>query len=410
MSGFARLSGRRARNCHIRKMTRSTDLRGAVRLAVAATAGVTDLVEAMHERIARLPGVKAPSLEGRTGGITGLVYKTVRGVTRLAGGSLDALLAMLPPALSAELPGSEREAVVAALNGVLGDYLERTANPLATAMSLRSAGRTVDTLPDDEAPGRVLVLLHGLCMNDRQWTRAGHDHGQALQRDLGYAPLYLRYNSGRHVSSNGRDLAMLLEALLGGRDRPPERVALLGHSMGGLVARSALHHGALARQRWPALITDLVCLGTPHHGAPLERAGQWIDLMLGATPYAAPFARLTQVRSAGITDLRYGNLVDEDWLGRERFARSPDRRVPVPLPPAVRCYAVAASLGQQAAHVKGRWLGDGLVPVDSALGRHAVAARALGFPKDRQWIAQATNHMQLLESRGVVAQLQRWLA
>ncbi len=391
------------------RLPRSADVRGAVRLAVAATAGVTDLVEAMHERIARLPGAKAASSAGRTGGITGLVYKTVRGVTRLAGGSLDALLALLPPALDADLPSSEREAVVAALNGVLGDHLESTANPLATTMTLRSEGRIVESLPRGEGKGHLLVMIHGLCMNDLQWSRAGHDHGQALQRDLGFAPVYLRYNSGRHVSCNGRELALLMESWLGSQDRPPERVVLLCHSMGGLVARSALHQGALAQHRWPALISDLAFLGTPHHGAPLERAGQWLDLILGATPYSAPFARLTRVRSAGITDLRHGNLLDEDWLGHEVSARSADRRVPVPLPPAQRCYAVAASLGRQGGDLKDRWLGDGLVPVDSALGRHADAARALAFAEDRQWIAHDTNHMQLLESGEVCAQLQRWL-
>ena len=79
--------------------------------------------------------------------------------------------------------------------------------------------------------------------------------------------------------------------------------------------------------RWPARLDDLVFLGTPHHGAPLERAGNWVDLLLGATPYAAPFARLGKLRSAGITDLRHGNLLDEDWVGRDRFAprRSPPR-------------------------------------------------------------------------------------
>ena len=174
------------------------DMRAAARLATEATAGLADLVEAMHERIARLPGVPAPAVGGRTGGITGLVYKTVRGVTRVVGGSADALLGWLQPVVGLDSkPGSgglatpEREAVVAALNGVLGDHLEATGNALATPMSLRSEGRALVlersslTARLPQASGRLLVLAHGLCMNDLQWARAGHDHGAMLSRDLG---------------------------------------------------------------------------------------------------------------------------------------------------------------------------------------------------------------------------------
>lgn len=371
------------------RLPRSSDVRGAVRLAVAATAGVTDLVEAMHARIVQLPGFKAPAIAGRTSGITGLVYKTVRGVTRLAGGSLDALLGLLPPALDAQASSSEREAVLAALNGVLGDYLANSANPLATTMTLRSEGRTLDRLPD--SPRGLLVLVHGLCMNDQQWLRDQHDHGRALQRDLGLQPVYLRYNSGRQVSDNGRDLARLLETKLAEHAQPIDRLVLLCHSMGGLVARSALHFGAQAGQRWPTLVSDLVFLGTPHHGAPLERAGHWIDLVLGATPYSAPLGRLTRVRSAGINDLR------------RPFS------VPFPLPTGTRCSTVAGRLGADSGNLKGRLLGDGLVPLASALGHHRTARHTLTFDADRQWIAQDTSHLSLLSSRTVYAQLERWL-
>ena len=378
---------------------RQSDLRGAVRLATDATTGLTDLIEAMHERIARLPGQSAAASDGRAGGISGLVYQTIRGVTRVVGGSIEALLGLLAPALSNEAPSPEREAIVAALNGVLGDYLVATNNPLATPMALRSGGRTLPQgagaiaaqLP--HAGGSVALLLHGLCMNDLQWSRTTsngtHDHGAALARSLGFTPLYLRYNSGLHISINGHALAHLLERFFEEWPQPLQRLVLLGHSMGGLVARSALHCATQAGQRWPARLSDMLFLGTPHHGAPLERTGHWVDIVLGATPYAAPFARLGKVRSAGITDLRHGNLVDEDWVGRNRFARGPDRRQPVPLPDSVRCFAAAACLGQHSDARKGRLLGDGLVPQDSAMGCHADPARALGFREDRNGSATA---------------------
>lgn len=395
--------------------SRGADLRGAARLATDATAGLADLVEAMHERIARLPGTGG-ALDGRTGGLSGLVYKTIRGVTRVAGGSLDALLGLVAPALGSYAEGSERDAIVSALNGVLGDYLLASGNPLALPMELR---RGATALPlereslataQPEAGPRLLVLAHGLCMNDRQWQRNGHDHGAALARDLGWTPVYLRYNSGLHVSINGHAFAQQLERLVAAWPVPLERFAVLGHSMGGLVTRSALHAATHAGLAWPKRLDDLVFLGTPHHGAPLERAGHWVDLVLGATPYAAPFARLGRVRSAGITDLRHGLLLDEDWVGRDRFARGGDRRQPVPLPAGVRCGAIAASLGAQGGMLKEKLLGDGLVPLDSALGRHADPARALAFPPDRQWVGYGMNHLDLLDRAEVYAQLKEWLS
>ena len=125
--------------------------------------------------------------------------------------------------------------------------------------------------------------------------------------------------------------------------------------------------------------------------------GNWVDVMFGKTPYAAAFARLGQIRSAGVTDLRYGNLMDEDWQGRDRFARAPDRRRPVPLPDGVACYAIAATTAASPGGLKDRLVGDGLVPVASALGRHKDRARALEFPADRQWVACETGHLDLLE-------------
>lgn len=394
--------------------TKAADLRGAARLATDATAGLTSLVEAMHERIARLPGSSA-ALDGRTNGISGLVYKTIRGVTRVAGGSLEALLGWVGPALGRYSDGRERDAIVAALNGVLGDYLVASGNPLATTMELRHGGAPLllerealaAALP--AAGGRLLVLVHGLCMNDQQWQRNGHDHGEALARDLGWTPVYLRYNSGLHVSINGHGFAQQMESLVAAWPQPLQRLAIIGHSMGGLVTRSALHHAAQSQQRWAARLDDLVFLGTPHHGAPLERAGHGVELVLGATPYAAPFARLGKVRSAGITDLRHGLLLDEDWVGRDRFARGGDRRQPVPLPEGVRSGAVAASLGAQGGTIREKLLGDGLVPLDSALGRHADPARTLAFAGDRQWIGYGMNHLDLLDNAKVYARIKEWL-
>jgi len=388
------------------------DLRGASRLAVEATRSITDLVEAMHLTIGGGPAVLGRPLDGPMRLVTGMVYKTIRGVTHLVGASVDTALAQLGPLLGDSVPGAEREAVLAALNGVLGDYLGDTCNPLAIAMRLRHDGHALELEPQAlravfAQPSRKLVILvHGSCMNDQQWLRLGHDHGAALARDLGYTSLYVHYNSGLHISTNGRALAELLEALVAAWPLPVDEVAIVGHSMGGLVARSACHFGEVARHRWRGVLGQLICLGSPHHGAALERGGNWIDVLLGVSRYSAPFARLGQIRSAGVTDLRYGNVLDEHWQGRDRFARSRDTRTPLALPDGVDCYAIAASTSAQSAR---RPSGDGLVSVDGALGRHARPELALAFPDAHQWIGFGMGHLDLLGRPEVYETIRRWL-
>jgi len=395
--------------------TRVSDLRGAARLTVAGVAGIVDLVEAMHHNAAIIPRLVARPAQDRTTGVTRHVYRSIHGAVELVGWGLDGLLKRLAPMLGERSPWPGREALVAALNGVLGDYLEATGNPLAIAMSLRRDGialpqgreRLAAAIP--RASGKVVVLLHGLCMNDLQWTRRGHDHGAALARDLECTPVYLHYNSGLHVSINGRELAGVLESLLQSWPVPLTELVLIGHSMGGLVARSAFHYGAQARHEWPRRVGKLVFLGTPHHGAPLERGGNWIDVLLGANRYSAPLARIGKVRSTGITDLRFGNLLDEDWDDRDRFAHGGDRRVPVPLPAGVACFAIGANAANKATVRAGILPGDGLVPLASALGRHATSRRTLSFQPSRQKVLYATSHLDLLGRKAVYAQIRRWL-
>ncbi len=392
-----------------------SDLRGFSQLAIDATLGVTDLVEAMHHNILLAPGALGAPASGSTSGITGLVYRSIRGVTRLVGGGLDLVLAQLVPMFGRKNSSPQRDAVLAALNGVLGDYLDASSNPMAIRMCLR-----VDSEPltleakalatQIERPsGKILVLAHGLCLNDLQWNRQGHDHGAALARDLGYSAVYLRYNSGLHISTNGREFAGTLDALLNAWPTPVEDLVILGHSMGGLVARSACHYGAAAGHSWPRQLKKLIFLGTPHHGAPFERGGNWVDIMLGASPYTAPFARLGKIRSAGITDLRHTYLLDEDWQGRDRFERTGAHRRSLPLPRDVQCYTIAATTGKKAGDLSDRLLGDGLVPLASALGRHDEPARNLSFAERQQWIGYGMSHMDLLNRQEVYEQIRRWL-
>ena len=155
-----------------------SDLLGLGRLAVQATLGVTDVDEGMHHAVVRAPRLFGAPTPGRTRGITGLVYRGVRGVTRLVGGGTDAVLARFAAGAADERESSpRREALLAALNGVVGDHLAASDNPLAIPMRLRRGGRPLEldaralaaAIP--RPGGRILLLAHGLCLNDLQWTR-----------------------------------------------------------------------------------------------------------------------------------------------------------------------------------------------------------------------------------------------
>lgn len=395
--------------------TRSGRLRGLGRLAAEATLGVTELVEAMHRTISLAPGPLGAPPAGPTRGITGFVYGNVRGVTRLVGSGVDAALAKLAPLVDDAPTAPGRDGVLAALNGVLGDYLEESGNPLAIPMHLRRNGRTLEkgaqtpSADFPRSPEKLVLLVHGLCVNDENWTREGHDHGAALERDLGLVPVYLRYNTGRHVSTNGRELSRLLETFLAGGPVPPPELTIVAHSMGGLVTRSALHAAAAAGHTWPRSLRSVVFLGTPHHGSPLERGGNLVQAALGVSPYSLPFARLGKIRSAGITDLRHGNLLDHDWEGDDRFAHRGDTRRPLPLSRGIAWSAIAASISEGPGRAGEQLAGDGLVPVESALGHHRDPERTLLFPPSRMWIGRGMNHFDLLGRPEVYARIKEWL-
>jgi pimeloyl-ACP methyl ester carboxylesterase len=390
----------------LKGILRLSDLRGISQLGIDAIIGIVGVVESMHHTIASRPNIVGPRPVGRPSGITGFVYRTVRKTPRVVGQALNRALARVTPSDAGDST-PEREAFLAALNGVWGDHLVKTGNPLAIPMSLRVGGRPCETAL--RAPtGRLLVLVHGLARNDLHWKRRDHDHGQALARDAGFTPVYLHYNSGRHVSENGRDFAALLEHLVATWPVPVEELVIVGHSMGGLVARSACSIGA--GRPWMRSLTKIVFLGTPHHGAPLERGGRIIDALLGVSPYVAPFARLGKARSAGITDLRFGNLQDADWQHRDRYAQQHDDRVSTPLPEGVRCYFVAATTAEMAKSLRSAVIGDGLVPLASALGKHRAPALALKVPKSHRLVVTSANHWDLLSRDDVYSQLRKWLA
>jgi pimeloyl-ACP methyl ester carboxylesterase len=415
------------------KHLRSTDLRGLTKLATQATMNVTKIAEGVTQSVWSTLG--APSgknidqTRGTARGITGLVYKSIQGVTQLLGKGAESLLTSLQPLLDKidhePQESAPREAVLAALNGVMGDRLVESDNPLATPMTLRFKNDALnwEAMPDKALlTGKVLIVVHGLCMNDLQWTTQVNgksvNHAETLAAKLAYTPVYVRYNTGLHTSQNGQTLSNQLELLSALWPVPLEEISVLVHSMGGLVTRSAVHAAQQgpnkSRRQWVNKLKNIVFLGTPHHGAPLEKAGNWIDALLGATPYSAPFKKLAELRSSGITDLRFGYVMDSDWQGQDRFKtktkQEQDRHEHLPLPEGIACFTVAATLATKRSLLADRLIGDGLVPLNSALGVHSDPKRSLAFAKSSQMVVYRTNHVALLGSAEVGEQLVAWLS
>jgi pimeloyl-ACP methyl ester carboxylesterase len=393
-------------------------VRGTTALAIQAVKGITDLVEEMHGAISglALPLAGKNAKPKTTRGVTGLVYKSVRGITGAVGWGMDRGLAVaqlpvvskaLSPAMkqlsaTLKLKSAEpyRETVRAAANGVLGDTLAVTNNPLAIQMQFRQHGQVLKSPPKS---GKILILVHGLCMNDLQWLRDGHDHGALLAETHGFESIYLHYNTGRHIHENGFDFAALVEKMLKDWPVPVTQLVIIGHSMGGLITRSACHQAMQSKQAWVKVLSKLVTLGSPHAGSPLERVGRGVDHVLGISPYTAPFARLGLVRSAGIQDLRYG-------------AVTPSGELPL-WPKHVKLYTLACTKQKESdqktdlAEPLKRLLGDGLVPIKSALAQEEKTALGLPFklPANRQAIVYETDHFQMLGSQNVAKHLLRWL-
>jgi pimeloyl-ACP methyl ester carboxylesterase len=365
-------------------LKKTESLRAAAKLVTQATIGVTNIAEGVHRSVKRTMFLEKNSESTSTSGISGLVYKSIRGTTGLVGRTVDKALVSLAPLLSSsaetKIESNSYQALLAALNGVMGDRLAADSNPLATQMSFQyREGAT------QNKQSKILLVIHGLCMNDLQWSTMHEDipinHAEVVANACGFAIVYLRYNTGRSIEENGAQLNSKLDGLIKSWPVTVKEINVLVHSMGGLVIRSATHQADLSASKplWRKKLKRIAFLGTPHHGAPLEKAGHWIDLLLGSTPYSKPFVALTKLRSAGINNLRDG--------------------LHFPLPKGVAVLAVAACTAARRNKATDHVSGDGLVSVNSSLGNK------IGFNDEDTRVFFKMNHMQLLSRPEVTVPL-----
>lgn len=357
------------------------------------------------------PLVKPVQLAQET--VTEGVYGALRGATGLLGSGVDAALRRLPvegPPLSTTPRGS---LALGALQGLRGDALEAEASPLAQPMAVRVKGEPLPLEPEalaeafPAASGRLVVFLHGLMETELSWRLGGRPtYGELLADQLGCTPVDVRYNSGLHISDNGRRLSALLEELVEAWPVQVDEVALVGHSMGGLVSRSACHVAAADGARWVRSVRHLIYLGAPHLGAPLEKAVNAAGAALNAIGETRPAARALERRSVGIKDLRFGSVVDDDWRDCDPDALLDDRCTEVPLLEDAEHYVVSAAIGPEDGPLGGA-LGDLLVRIGSATGRGR--RRSIAFADGNGRHFPGLNHFQLLSHPAVYEQIRAWL-
>ncbi|MGE5286126.1 MAG: esterase/lipase family protein [Micromonosporaceae bacterium] len=306
------------------------------------------------------------------------------------------------------------DTALAALNAVAGDRLGNDVAPLAIRMAVRKAGRDVGLASEElaeafpEATSRLAVFVHGLAETEDAWLgfgwgARGEDsapYGENLRAHFGYTPVYVRYNTGRHISDNGRDLAGLLADVTAAWPAPVEELLLVGHSMGGLVIRAACHYGERQSAAWAGIVRHIFYLGSPHLGAPLARAAGLAGWALARTAETRPFVTLVNGSSAGIKDLRYGYVVDGDWTGCDLDSCARDHRGDTPLLPGANHHAIGATVTGDPGSPFGAVVGDLLVTPGSAHGRRRRHQR-IPFRVALSHVFGGMHHLDLLNHPAV---------
>jgi pimeloyl-ACP methyl ester carboxylesterase len=390
---------------------RAGEAKALGKLAGDATAGPLVLAREMDAAISgrtfRALGLLGAPVRVIYDGISKVVYHSVGAALR---GPMSAAAAALLPSDDRSLAdGAGGGIALGALNGVAGDAIDEQ---LALDMSVRHGGVAVELESDEiarafpDASPKLAVFVHGLCETEHAWRGLGRarrlpSYGALLRDELGYTPVYVRYNTGLHISDNGRELAAVMARLTDAWPCEVEHVSLIGHSMGGLVARSACHYGDAG---WTSRLRHVFCLGTPHLGAPLEKAANAGAWALSRVPETRPFANVVNLRSVGIKDLRYGSCIEEDWLDHDpdELLRCRCGEVPF-LPNATYCF-VAATLRPPL----GTLVGDLLVMRGSASG--SGRTRRIPFEIDNGRHLDGLNHFQLLNHPSVYEQIRAWLS
>lgn len=314
---------------------------------------------------------------------------------------------------------------ISVLNGVFGDYLRERRNGLAITMAFYHENRplplTTASLPQAHGnlSSKLCILLHGLGCNEGVWTfrdpaQRAQDlsYGTLLQQELSYTPFYLRYNTGLPVADNGKGVAALLDELLTCYPADVTDIVLIGHSMGGLVLRSACHYGAQHQHEWVKKVKQVFYLGTPHEGADLEKLGHVTTAVLHAVPN--PITRLIGTllnrRSQGIKDLRLGNPLVEEWPEVFPNASGGTNRQVIPWLASARHYLIVGTLTEDLRHPIALLFGDALVRLPRVHQHSVPEGEHRPAPNHYVKIFPQLHHMSLARHPKVYQQIKHWCA
>ena len=394
-------------------------------LAADAIGGTAALARDVHlavaQRVFGALGVLGAPVRVMHNGLARGAHVAVRGGVRALPRGAGEMLARRARDDASTLGSTVRGGLaLAAVNGFAGDALADAGSPLALRMAIRLDGEDIVSEPGalaaafPGASGRLAIFVHGLVETEDSWRLppigrgrgVRRTYGERLHEELGHTPLTLRYNTGRHISDNGRELAELIEAVVDAWPVRVEEVTLVGHSMGGLVARSACHRAGEHGMAWASLVRHVFTLGSPHLGADLEKGANVLGWALTRMPETAPFGRVVNGRSVGIKDLRFGSLAEADWKGHDPDEYLRDRCQEVPFLPGAAYYFIGATLSPGPV---GRVLGDLLVRLPSASGRGREGARSIPFEIDNGRHLAGLTHFDLLNHPAVYDQLRAWL-
>lgn len=340
-------------------------------------------------------------------GASHVAYSAVRLIGAVLGSIASEIAPIVVPLSSASIGGRPRSnRALATLNAAIGDRLAADEDPLAIAMSVRLNGCDVDVTATalsaafPRATSRLAVFVHGLAETEDDWNFGGGTdrpaYGQRLSDDFGFSSVYLRYNSGRHISENGRDLVDLLDHVVAAWPVRVEELLLVGHSMGGLVIRSACYYGEIATARFVPLVRHVVLLGSPQLGAPLARFAHIAGWALRRSEEPLPFSPVLTTRSAGIDDLRYGYLLEEDWSGCDTSWCRENHRRDVPLLSTAEHLTISFTVTRSTDGPLARLVGDLLVQPASAHGQPVGADSQAPAPRAGVGEFGGRHHLQLL--------------
>jgi PGAP1-like protein len=391
------------------------ELRAMSRLGGHAFAGLVSRIEQVH----RVVGGRAFGSIGPVSGPVRLIHDSVaRGVYRAVGnagpaagalgGEAASLFGTLGHLGAASQPGASG-VVLGVLNAVAGDRIGPDLAPLAIRMAVRVDGSDVALTAEQiraafpDATPKLAVFLHGLAETENSWLRhasRSEPYGRQLQAEFGYTPVYVRYNTGRHVSDSGHDLARLLAELTAEWPGRVREIMLVGHSMGGLVIRSACHYGQQAGAPWVRRVRHVFYLGSPHLGAPLARVAGLAGWALSQLAETRPFADLL-TGSSGVKDLRHGYILD-DWADCGPDGCMHNHRRDVPLLPRASHYVISAAVSANPDSPLGALVGDLLVQPASAHGRHGPR-QYIPFPVHQTRGLGGIHHFDLLNHPDVWA-------